>query len=486
MGVYERVFVKLSYSCKNVSMRRDEFSCAIIVCVMTSKELYNMFAGKKITMLGLGVLGRGTAVTSFLARYGAILTVTDLKTKEELKTSLSVLAKYPKIRYVLGEHHMEDVINADMVLRSPDVRYDSPYILAAKKAGVPVEMDASLFMKLLPNDVLVVGVTGTRGKSTVSYAIAHILEQAKSFKGNVYLGGNVRHGASLPFLAKVQAGDVVVLELDSWQLQGFGDVKRSPHVAVFTNFMRDHMNYYRGDMKCYAVDKSQIYRWQKNTDVCIITPQVKEAIKTYRLPKPKGDVRTGRPLFMSMSTRLPGTHNRLNMGLAAEVCRALGVTENDIVRGVASFPGVEGRLQFLRSVRGVSWYNDNNATCPDATLVALGVFKKEKKPVVLIAGGADKNLDFSLFVKTIPSSVKALILFPGSATDAILAGLRDVHNVPPVAMADTMKKAIQLANDITRRGDVVLLSPGAASFGVFKNAYDRNDQFVAAVKRLWA
>jgi len=223
---------------------------------MTSKELNTLFTGKKITILGLGVLGRGSAITGFLARHGAILTVTDLKSKEELKPSLDKLAKYPNIRYVLGEHRMEDMTGADMVMRSPDVRYDSPYVLAARDVGVSVEMDASLFMKLMPAGVRVVGVTGTRGKSTVSYAIAHILEQAKSCKGNVYLAGNVRDGATLPLLAKVKEGDIVVLELDSWQLQGFGESKRSPHVAVFTNLMRDHMNYYRGDMKRYAVDKA--------------------------------------------------------------------------------------------------------------------------------------------------------------------------------------------------------------------------------------
>jgi UDP-N-acetylmuramoylalanine--D-glutamate ligase len=174
------------------------------------------------------------------------------------------------------------------------------------------------------------------------------------------------------------------------------------------------------------------------------------------------------------------------MGMAAEACRALGIVERDIVRGVGSFPGVEGRLECLRTIRGVAWYNDNNATCPDATLSALDVFKKEKKPVVLIAGGADKNLDFSAFVRAIPMSVKALILFPGSATDSILAGLRDAKRMPPVAMAENMKEAVRLARDIAVRGDVVLLSPGAASFGVFKNAYERNDMYVASVKRMKA
>ncbi|NTV44907.1 MAG: UDP-N-acetylmuramoyl-L-alanine--D-glutamate ligase [Candidatus Yonathbacteria bacterium] len=449
---------------------------------MTSKELHNLFAGKKITILGLGLLGRGTGVTAFLARYGAILTVTDLKTKEELKSSLAKLAKYPKITYVLGEHRVEDIIDADMVMRSPDVRYDSPYVLAAEEVSVPVEMDASLFMKLLPDGVKVVGVTGTRGKSTVSYAIAHILEQAKSCKGNVYLAGNVRDGVTLPLLAKVKAGDVVVLELDSWQLQGFGEAKLSPHVAVFTNLMRDHMNYYRGDMKRYAMDKTQIYRNQKKGDVLIISAQAQEALKTYKAPKGKGEVRLGRPLFLSMSTRLPGAHNRLNMGMAAEACRALGVLEKDIVRGVATFPGVHGRLEFLRAVKGVTYYNDNNATCPDATLVALDVFKKEKKSVVLIAGGADKNLDFTTFVRVVPKMTKAIVLLPGTATDMLLPMLKGQTSLPPVAMAGSMKEAVRLARDIAARGDVVLFSPGAASFGIFKNTYDRNDQFVAAIR----
>ena len=216
-------------------------------------------------MLGLGLLGRGVNVAKFLASLGAELVITDLKAPEALEASVKQLKKYPNIHFVLGEHRLEDFRGRDLVIKAAGVPLYSPYVAEAMKHNIPVEMDASLFAKFSP--ATIIGVTGTRGKTTTTNLLVHILETA--FPGHVFIGGNIRGMATLPLLKKAKAGDYVVLELDSWQLQGFGDAKLSPRVAVFTNFLHDHMNYYKGDMNQYFADKANIYIHQSERDVLV-------------------------------------------------------------------------------------------------------------------------------------------------------------------------------------------------------------------------
>ncbi|HEY4510675.1 MAG TPA: Mur ligase family protein, partial [Candidatus Paceibacterota bacterium] len=208
------------------------------------------FRGKRITIMGLGLLGRGVGDAEFLAECGASLIITDLKSKEELSPSLKRLRKYKNIKYTLGGHKLKNFRNRDMILKAAGVPLDSPYIAEAGKNKIPVEMDASLFSRFTP--ATIIGVTGTRGKSTVTHVLYEML--IKSGR-RAFLGGNVKGMATLPLLKKVKPGDIIIMELDSWQLQGFGEAKLSPHIAIFTNFLPDHLNYYKGDMNKYFSDK---------------------------------------------------------------------------------------------------------------------------------------------------------------------------------------------------------------------------------------
>ena len=218
------------------------------------------FKNKKITVMGLGLLGRGIGVVKFLAEQGVKLTVTDLKNKKELKLALDKLKKFKNIKYVLGEHKLDDFKNRDLIIRAANVPLDSVYIKEAQKNNIPIEMDASLFARL--SLATIIGITGTRGKSTVTKIIYNSLKKHSLKNRNVFLGGNIKGIATLPLLKKAKKGDFVILELDSWQLQGFGDLEISPHISVFTNFMSDHLNYYKGDMQHYFDDKANIFKYQ--------------------------------------------------------------------------------------------------------------------------------------------------------------------------------------------------------------------------------
>lgn len=443
------------------------------------------FKEKRITMLGLGVLGRGIGVAKFLSEEGAILTITDKKTKEELAPALEELKNCKNITYVLGEHRFEDFGNKDMVIKAAGVPLDSPYVEYARKQGIPIEMDASLFCKLAPGGVTTIGITGTRGKSTVTQFIYEILKNAGK---RVFLGGNVRGIATLPLLRKVEPSlkgstfrMYVVFELDSWQLQGFGEAKISPHVGVFTTFLNDHMNYYKGNVNAYWEDKANIFKFQSNSDYLIVSNHVAPKIKNQNA---KIKIVDAKDSPKGWKLKILGEHNKLNAALAIEAARALGVPEEKIKSAVENFGGIEGRLQYLGEKRGVHIWNDNNATTPDATIAAIRALREKypKSGIVLIAGGADKELDFEELAKLISREVKVVILFEGAASDKLKV-LLPWAEIFVTSGVKSMRDAVTLAFEEAGKGAILLLSPGAASFGVFKNEYDRNDQFVAEVKK---
>jgi UDP-N-acetylmuramoylalanine--D-glutamate ligase len=447
------------------------------------------FKGKKVTMLGLGLLGRGLNDARFLAEGGADLIVTDLKTAEQLKPTLKKLAKFKNIKYVLGEHRLEDFKDRDFILKAAGIPLDSPYIIEARKNKIPIKMDASWLVELAP-EITVIGVTGTRGKSTTTHLIYHILKQTESNillnKSKVYLGGNVKGLATLPYLKKIKKGDIVVMELDSWQLQGFGEVGISPHISVFTNLLSDHLNYYLKGSKDeveaeqkYFIDKVQIYLNQKNDDYLICGEKIASRIgkiKSQKIITKKGDIPK------NWKVKMPGEHNLENVACAIKACEVYKIPLNIIKKGVESFTGVEGRLQFIREFKGIKIYNDTTATTPDATIMALRALGNKNKKIVLISGGADKNLDMSGLVKEMPKYCKEIILLSGTGTEKFKKDFEKQTKDIPVF--DNLKEAVSQAVKYCKKGDILLFSPAFASFGMFKNEFDRGDKFVSLIKKL--
>lgn len=426
------------------------------------------FKGKRITVLGLGLLGRAVGDAAFLAECGAEVLVTDLKSEAELAPSVEQLKTYSNIRFRLGEHREEDVVNADLVIKAAGVPLDSPYVAAAKRAGVHVAMSTALFAKYAREQgTRIVGVTGTRGKTTVAHMIFHALPQERTF-----LGGNVRGVSTLAMLPKVAQGDIAVLELDSWQLQGFGEERLSPHIAVFTNFMPDHQNYYP-DMDAYFADKANIFAFQSESDVLIVDQSVADRISS---ASPAGKMIVPESLPPSCTLAVPGAHNRENAALAFAALRQLGVGSEEALEALEAFPGVEGRLQFVREIRGVKIFNDNNATTPEATVAALRALDRGEKNIILIMGGADKGLDMSALWKEIMEKCKDVYFLSGSGVDRIRP------EAPHVPEFGSIREALSAALESAESGDVVLFSPAFASFGLFKNEYERNDAFLEAVR----
>lgn len=441
------------------------------------KEIYlPYFEKKKVTVMGLGLLGRGIGDTAFLVKNGAEIIVTDKKTKEQLASSLEALRDYigdPSVKYVLGEHRLEDFENRDFIMKAAGVPLDSEYIAYARAHNIPVYMSAAfvcdIVMKELPN-VVIIGITGTRGKSTTTELIAHILRENGS---RVHLGGNIRGLANLPLLDEIEDGDFLVLELDSWQLQGFGDMKISPHIAVFTSFMDDHMNYYHNDRDLYFNDKANIYRNQHAGDILIASAQASGEIIV------RGErVAISVPEQQHFEMKLIGEHNQIVCGLAYDVATQCGLDDESIRASIATFSAVHGRLEDMGIFKNnIRMFNDNNATTPDATVKALeSIVRSYKLLPVLIVGGSDKGLPLDELENIIKEKTKAVIYLSGTGTDRISLQKEFEYE----KLEDCTTKAFELAQD----GDIILFSPAFTSFSkYFNNEYERNDEFVKEVQK---
>ncbi len=438
-------------------------------------EVGAQFKGKKITVMGLGLLG-GVGDIAFLAESGADIIATDLKSAEDAQVSVDILQKFPNVHLTLGRHELEDFRGRDLIIKAPGSPVDSSFIAEARKEGTPITMWAALFAGFARDaGATIVGVTGTRGKTTVTEILVAILRAAKR---NVIEGGNVQGTSLLHRLAELTNETMVVLELDSWKLQGFGEAELSPQVAIFTTLYADHMNYYHDDMGAYLADKANIFLNQTEEDTLVLGKQCAPTIieKYGEQIEARTIVADELKLPDTWTLCIPGLHNRYNAALALVAARALGV-DDEVSRGaLESFAGVPGRLELIAEKNGVKIYNDTTSTTPEATLAALAALDTGRRNIVLIMGGADKGLDMNGLLYKIPEHTKRVILLAGTGTNRVLEFL------PGASVFDDFKKAVDEAFLATESGDVILLSPAFASFGMFKNEYDRGEQFNTLVK----
>ena len=452
-------------------------------------ETSDFFKDKKVTVMRIGLLGRGVGDAAFLAEQGADIHVVDDAPQKVMQPSVDALKEYENIKFTFGPYQEKHFTEADYVLVGAGAPLGLPVLEAARAAGVPLKQSAAWFAEL--SKIPIIGVTGTRGKSTVTHMIHHILSTVTD--GEVLLGGNVRGLSNLQLLKKVKEDSIAVMELDSWQLQGWGWSKMSPQIAVFTNFMQDHMNYYQGDdnsleegMDLYFEDKANIFRYQEESGVLVTIPEVFERAKGLKGVTLSQEVILADASVIPEDTLLamPGEHNRLNAALALEALKATSLEEDVILEALASFSGVEGRLQLVKTIDNIRIYNDNNATTPQATVAALKALDLGNKNIILIAGGADKKNDLTSLIKGMEEHCKKVILIPGTGTDKLLEELSStiIYDSEKVLMMENLKQSVEEARLSAENGDIILFSPAFASFGAYVNEYERNDEFMRLVE----
>jgi UDP-N-acetylmuramoylalanine--D-glutamate ligase len=341
-------------------------------------------------------------------------------------------------------------------------------------------MSADLFAEI--SDIPCIGVTGTRGKSTVAHMLHAILKESGK---QVLLGGNVRGVSTLSLLSEVTPEHIAILELDSWQLQGWSEAKISPHIAVFTTLYPDHLNYYKGDLDIYLADKANIFLYQKPEDTFIIGKQCAAIIIEKYGDKIKSKISVVDELKLpdTWVLRIPGLHNRYDAALALVAARTINIDDEVSRKALGAFAGVPGRLELIAEKNGIKIYNDTNSTTPEAAIAALRALGTN---TVLIMGGDEKKLDMSGLIAEIPKWCSKVVLFKESGTnrirDEIFALAKDdVQIYEEEGLEATIKRAFSIAIS----GETILYSPAFSSFGkYFKNEFDRGDQFNALVKEL--
>ncbi|MBA7569913.1 UDP-N-acetylmuramoyl-L-alanine--D-glutamate ligase [Candidatus Atribacteria bacterium 1244-E10-H5-B2] len=458
---------------------------------------------RRITIMGLGLNQGGLGVARFLAKAGAKILVTDLKTEEELGPSLKKLKGFD-IKYILGRHREEDFINTDMVIQNPAVPHNSKYLEIAQNQRIPIETDLGLFFQFCPSKNII-AVAGTKGKSTVSQLIYHIFKEAQK---DTILAGNI--GISvLDILEKINPQTWVILEISTWQMEGIKDRKFKPHTAVLTNILPDHLDRYSNFEK-YAQAEKLIFKYQHPNDNLVVNFDNKETHRAKRETNSKvywfsakEKIEPGcclendelffqseeykTPFVKISDLPLPGPHNLENILAASTVGFIHNIPGEIILKALKNFPGIPYRLEFIEEFKGIKFYNDTCATTPEATLAALESFSKH--PIILILGGKDKKLNYNNFGIVIGKNknIKKIILLQHPAYDAslkIFSALKKHLPSEKIIQTSNLKIGVEIALQHAKANDLILLSPAAASFGMFKNEFDRGDQFNKIVKNL--
>ncbi|MFH0923879.1 MAG: UDP-N-acetylmuramoyl-L-alanine--D-glutamate ligase [Candidatus Falkowbacteria bacterium] len=439
---------------------------------------------KKICMLGFGIENQALVKFLLKKKVACEITICDARKKQifEGEQTFVRLQRFAFLHWRLGKNYDKNLDQFDIVFRVAGYPLFSPEIEKAKKAGVEISSPTKLFFELCPTKNII-GVTGTKGKGTTASLIYYILK--KGFRRSpltgdcgaaekkVWIGGNIGV-APFEFIEKIKKNDWVVLELSSFQLE---DMDISPKIAVITNFHKEHLapadpnnpNYHK-TLKSYWEAKMNIVRWQGEGDKAVLSKKLEVRSKKYKLKS--------KIIYFDkfeMQSKLIGEHNKENIAAAVEVAKLVGIKQSIIKKAVAGFEGLEHRLELARDVNGIKYYNDSFATTPESAITALKSFSR---PIILLAGGADKGGSFKQLAKEIKKRVKFVVLLNGKATPKIKKELLKIkYPSNNIKLVYNIKDAVSIAKSKAEKGDVVLLSTACASFGMFKNYKERGKLF---------
>lgn len=449
---------------------------------------------QRVAVIGLGV--SNIPLIDYLHQKRADVTVFDDREEEKLDKNVMDKVKEYGFKYYLGKGNLENLKGFDLIFRSPSCLPTKPELVAEKARGAIVTTEIEQLMKMSPCKII--GITGSDGKTTTTTLTYEILKNAGY---TVHLGGNI----GIPLFTKlneIKPEDIIVLELSSFQLMG---MEIGPEIAAITNITPNHLNIHK-DYQEYIEAKKNIFKNQNENGILVLnadnelTKSCKdEANGKVRMFSSKQKLENGfivdngiikecedgirRHIIDTKDLKLKGVHNFQNVCTALALTKGL-VDTDKAVETIKEFSGVHHRLELVRTIDGVEWYNDSASTSPTRCISALNAFSD--KEIVLIAGGADKNLDYTPIGKPIVEKVKCLILIGQTATkiyDAVKKELEIQNKKLDIHMCETLKQSLDLAKRVAKPGQIVLFSPASTSFDMFKDMYDRGDKFKEEVMK---
>lgn len=452
--------------------------------------------GRRVVIVGAG--RQGTATAAYLARHGARVIITDLRSAEQLQAAQAQLAGLD-VDWQLGSHPIELLDGANALIVSGGVPTDLPLVKDAQLRGVAVTNDSQLFLELAPCPVI--GITGSAGKTTTTTLVGRMLK-AMEGKGvrMAWVGGNIGN----PLLADVdemQNGDAAVMELSSFQLEW---MTKAPHIAAILNLAPNHLDRH-GTMMAYVAAKARILEFQMAADIAVLN---REDVPTWVLTdRVRGrlwsfgrgqlsegqygsfvrdehiwlhDSRGERAVMLLSEIELIGEHNVMNVLAATALAAAAGASDEAIRAGVRGFRGAPHRLELVRSVNGVDWYNDSIATAPQRTEADLRSFDR---PLVLLLGGRDKGLPWEQLAALAAQRSRHVIFF-GEAAPMLKQVFASHAPALRNTLATGLDAAVNAAHRVAQPGDIVLLAPGGTSFDEFVDFEARGECFRALVNEL--
>ena len=453
------------------------------------------WTGKHVLILGAA--RQGLALVRWLARHGANVTLNDSRREEDLAAAKKSLADL-NVTWAVGGHPLELLDTTDVLCISGGVPLTLPIVEEAVKRDIPLSNDSQIFMEVVPCKT--VGITGSAGKTTTTTLVGNM---AKLSKGDrAFVGGNIGDPL-INYVDDMKTDDVAILELSSFQLE---QMTISPNISAILNITPNHLDRH-GTMEAYTNAKARILDFQSSSDAAILGRDdkgawdLKNRVKGNLLSFSLQDLDEGLngtylhdgllslrdgfayvPLLMREKVQLRGDHNIANVLAAFAIGHAAGFKLDDMLEAVEEFRGVPHRLELVRELNGVRWYNDSIATAPERAAAAVHAFSE---PIVLMLGGRDKNLPWGDLAKLIHERVDHVVLF-GEAGEMIQNAITAYSGVGTVDVhrATTLKEAVTLAADVASAGDVVLLSPGGTSFDEFKDFAERGEAFRKWVSEL--
>ena len=447
---------------------------------------------QKVAIIGIGV--SNIPLIDYLNEKQVNVTIFDERNEEQINTNILEKIREYGFKYFFGKGNLENLKGFDLIFRSPSCLPTKPELMAEKQRGAIITTEIEQLMKMAPCKVI--GITGSDGKTTTTTLTYEILSKAGY---TTHLGGNI----GIPLFTKlkeIMPQDIIVLELSSFQLMG---MEISPDIAGITNITPNHLNIHK-DYEEYINAKKNIFINQNEKGILVLnadnelTNKCKnEANGKVIMFSSKQKLENGyivedgiikkceegirRHIIDTSDLKLKGIHNFEN------VCTALALTENlvnidNAIETIKNFSGVNHRLELVNTIDGVEWYNDSASTSPTRGISALNSFNN--KEIILIAGGADKNLDYTPIGKPIVDKVKSLILIGETAVkiyDAVKRESEKQNKLLDIHMCETFQESLELAKRIAKPGQIVLFSPASTSFDMFKDMYDRGNQFKKAV-----
>jgi UDP-N-acetylmuramoylalanine--D-glutamate ligase len=454
-------------------------------------------------VLILGAARQGLALARWLSLHGARVTLNDMRSADELRIARESLAEY-KIDWVLGAHPLELLDSTDVLCLSGGVPLTLPIVVEAVKRGIPLSNDSQIFMEAAPCKTI--GITGSSGKTTTTTLVGNMAKlayQNAESNSSVFVGGNIGDPL-INYVDDMQADDIAILEFSSFQLD---QMKISPNIAALLNVTPNHLDRH-GTMEAYTAAKARILEFQSRDDIAILSRDDKGAwdlrnkvqgrlytfsaheldwdldgtyLQDGMLKLRAGDLNI--TLMPRKKVLLRGDHNVVNVLAAFAIGYAAGFDVEPMLEAVKSFRAVPHRLEFVRELRGVSWYNDSIATAPERSMAAIRAFDE---PIVLLLGGRDKDLVWDELLQLVDERVDHVVLF-GEAAEKIQKtvsrlGLGAQRFM--VARTEHLREAVVKAADVAEAGDVVLLSPGGTSFDEFKDFAERGERFRTWVQEL--